>query len=44
MRRALIYNGAFTMGAASLIFFLKGKQARKERDERKLKDSLVRNT
>jgi len=33
MRRALIFNGAFIMASASFVFFLRGKQARRELDE-----------
>ncbi|KXN90846.1 Major facilitator superfamily domain-containing protein 7-a [Leucoagaricus sp. SymC.cos] len=40
MHRALIFNGSFIMVASSLIFFLRGKQARKLSDEEKLKQAL----
>jgi len=33
MRRALIFNGTFVLVATSVIFFMRGKQTRKERDE-----------
>lgn len=38
MRRALVFNGAFVMACASLIFLLRGQQRRKERDEQKYQD------
>jgi hypothetical protein len=40
MRRALIFNGVFIAAAASLVFFLRGKQVRKEVDEQMLLRSL----
>jgi len=36
MRQALIFNGAFIVASASLVFFIRGKQARRELDEQKL--------
>lgn len=40
MRRALIFNGASVMAAAALVFFIRGKQVRKEVDEKKHQESL----
>lgn len=34
MRRALIFSGAFIMVGCSTIFFIRGKQARREMDVR----------
>jgi hypothetical protein len=42
MHRALIFNGAFIMGAALLILLIRGREARKELDEKKLEQSLQR--
>ncbi len=39
MRRALIFNGTFLMIVSATVFLLKGKQARKDLDESKLKES-----
>jgi hypothetical protein len=33
MHRALIFSGTFVLSAATLVFLVRGKQARKERDE-----------
>jgi len=33
MRRALIFNASFVLAVGSLVFFLRGKQVRKELDE-----------
>ncbi|KAF8894114.1 major facilitator superfamily domain-containing protein [Infundibulicybe gibba] len=41
MRRALIFNGAFVSGAAALVFLLRGKQVRKERDEGRLSQPIA---
>ncbi|KAJ6468306.1 major facilitator superfamily domain-containing protein [Mycena sanguinolenta] len=39
MRRALIFNGTFVVASSSLIFLLRGKQVRKELDERMQRNS-----
>lgn len=39
MRRALIFNGAFVLAAASFVILLQGRQVRKEMDEIKLQES-----
>ncbi|KAK0461336.1 major facilitator superfamily domain-containing protein [Desarmillaria tabescens] len=39
MRRALIFNGAFVLAAASFVALLQGKQVRKDMDEIKLQES-----
>ncbi|KII92526.1 hypothetical protein PLICRDRAFT_155111 [Plicaturopsis crispa FD-325 SS-3] len=36
MRKALIFNAAFVCGAASIVFFLRGHQTRRRRDEEKI--------
>jgi hypothetical protein len=41
MRRALIFNGVFIMGAAFSVFFIRGKQVRRELDELKTRQSLL---
>ncbi|KAH8828337.1 major facilitator superfamily domain-containing protein [Flagelloscypha sp. PMI_526] len=41
MRNALVFNGTICMVASSLIFFLRGRQRRRERDEQMLQDSLA---
>ncbi|KIL65843.1 hypothetical protein M378DRAFT_1032878 [Amanita muscaria Koide BX008] len=38
MQRALIFNGAFVMTTAGLVFLIQGRQERKRLDEEKLKD------
>jgi len=40
MRKALIFNGAIIFASALTVFFIRGKQVRKELDERKLQQSL----
>ena len=40
MHRALIFNGAFIMTTAFLVFFIRGREARKELDQKKLEQSL----
>jgi FLVCR family MFS transporter 7 len=41
MHKALIFNGVFTIVCSSLVFLVKGKQARKELDEQKVQDAVV---
>ena len=40
MRRALIFNGVIIISTASLVFFIRGKQVRKELDEQMLQEPL----
>ena len=40
MRRALIFNGVIVATISSLVFFIQGRQARKELDEQKI-ESLI---
>nr|GAT57653.1 MFS general substrate transporter [Mycena chlorophos] len=42
MRKALIFNGAFIMIVASSVFFLRGKQMRKDLDRQRLERAQVR--
>jgi hypothetical protein len=41
MRKALVFNGAFTLSAGMLIFLLRGKQARKELDEERNQAQVI---
>ncbi|KAJ7188327.1 major facilitator superfamily domain-containing protein [Mycena filopes] len=41
MRRALIFNGAFVMGVAASIFFLRGRQMRKQVDQEKQQSQSI---
>ncbi|KIY74287.1 MFS general substrate transporter [Cylindrobasidium torrendii FP15055 ss-10] len=43
MHRALIFNGSFLMSTSGLIFFLKGKLARKEQDIAKIQEAREMN-
>jgi hypothetical protein len=40
MRRALIFNGAVVMAISSTVFFLHGRQTRKQLDQEKLQHSI----
>jgi len=44
MRRALIFNGTIVMTASAFVFFLHGKQTRKQVDEQKMQQSQARVT
>ncbi|KAJ6586871.1 major facilitator superfamily domain-containing protein [Mycena vulgaris] len=44
MRRALIFNGAIVMTISTFVFFLHGKQTRKQIDKEKLQQSQARAT
>ena len=43
MRRSLIFNGVFVMCAAACVFFIRGKQRRRQLDEEKIEQSLLEN-
>jgi MFS transporter, FLVCR family, MFS-domain-containing protein 7 len=40
MHRALIFEGAFTLAVSATMVGLRGKQARRERDEQEIKGEL----
>jgi FLVCR family MFS transporter 7 len=41
MRKALVFNGAFTLFTGMFVFLLRGKQARKELDEEKNQAQMI---
>jgi MFS transporter, FLVCR family, MFS-domain-containing protein 7 len=40
MHKAIIFNGVFIAVPCMLVFFLRGKQARKEMDESKIREQV----